>query len=171
MASDHDSQQRQTVRWTGAMVLPSGGSALPPDSDGQVFRRIYSDLRRFAAICASPSQEPDDLLQEAVARTLVRHHLADLKDPGAYLRTVIANLARDAAKHDRVVQRTPMKTSSWEDSYPSQLSDLGRLSADERAAVFLIDVERMSIRSAAQVLDCSVSHARTLRSRAHRKLR
>src|SRR5688572_13795557 len=63
-------------------------------ADVEVLRAIYPGLRRFAAAWAPLEVDPDDLLQEAIARTLAAGPLARLDNPGAYLRTVIANVAR-----------------------------------------------------------------------------
>ena len=44
----------------------------PRPDDGALFARLYPGLRRFAAVCGSFDTDPDDLVQEAVARTLRR---------------------------------------------------------------------------------------------------
>jgi DNA-directed RNA polymerase specialized sigma24 family protein len=66
--------------------------------DDALFAAIYPGLRRWAAVCGPAEVDPDDLVQEAVARTLRTHALSDLDDAGAYLRRAIVNLA---ANHRR----------------------------------------------------------------------
>src|SRR5690349_8828107 len=73
-------------------VLVRERGAKPVDDAG-LFATLYPSLRAFAAVTGSVDVEPDDLVQEAVARTLRNHHLVDLDDAGAYLRRAIVNLA------------------------------------------------------------------------------
>ena len=77
--------------------------------DDELFAAIYPALRRFAAVVRPPGVDPDDLVQEAVARTLARSTLSELDDAGAYLRTVIARLAsnhrRDHGRRRAIVDR------------------------------------------------------------------
>ena len=63
------------------------------DEESQLFAELYGPLRRFAAVVGPIEVDPDDLLQEAVARVLRRRRLTDLDQPGAYLRRTIVNLA------------------------------------------------------------------------------
>ena len=54
--------------------------------DAEVFDALYPALRRFAAVVGGLEVDPDDLVQEAVARALRRGPLGELDNPGAYLR-------------------------------------------------------------------------------------
>ncbi|MBX3286283.1 MAG: RNA polymerase subunit sigma-24, partial [Actinobacteria bacterium] len=63
------------------------------EDEAGTFEALYPALRRFAAVVGGPATEPDDLVQEALARTLARGSLADLDDPAVYLRRVVARLA------------------------------------------------------------------------------
>src|SRR2546421_7043445 len=103
------------------------------EDDEAVFERIYPSLRRFAAVTGSADVDPDDLVQEAVARTLRRHTLAELDDPGAYLRRAIVNLAanrrRGLARWRLALARLDRDDDSRPAEYASDLTDLLRLPA------------------------------------------
>jgi DNA-directed RNA polymerase specialized sigma24 family protein len=139
------------------------------DRDASVFRHLYPSLRRFAAVCAAPWMDPDDLLQEAVTRTLAIHRLSDLDNPAAYLRKAIANAARNTARSQ--ARRAPSPAASISDVYPSDLALLDRLSSDERAAVYLLDVERFTVAEAAETLGCATPVLKARAVRGRRKLR
>ena len=51
--------------------------------DAGIFEELHPALRRFAAVVGGPTVEPDDLVQEALARTLRTTRLTDLDEPGA----------------------------------------------------------------------------------------
>jgi len=84
----------------GVFLLEDGkGPGVARTNDAQLmeearlFERLYGPLRRFAAVVGPIEVDPDDLLQEAVARVLQHRRLTDLDEPGAYLRRTIVNLA------------------------------------------------------------------------------
>src|SRR5712691_13290497 len=60
----------------------------------EALRVEYEPLRRFAAVIGRWDVEPDDLVQEAFAKVLVRQP-AQIRDLGAYLRRTVVNLATD----------------------------------------------------------------------------
>jgi RNA polymerase sigma factor (sigma-70 family) len=151
-----------------------GTSGTPVSADERLFLDLYVSLRRFACVVKSPEMDADDLVQEAVVRTLALGPLSDHQNPGAYLRRTIINLAanerRGFGRRRRALLRV---TDSVERaaSYPSDLDDLLRLTPAERAAVYLSVVERWSHREVAAVLDCTEAAGRARVSRALRKLR
>ena len=62
--------------------------------DDEAFASIYKGLRRLAAVVAPASADPDDLVQEAITRTLAANRtLAGIDHLDAYLRTTIVRLA------------------------------------------------------------------------------
>lgn len=142
--------------------------------DGALFAALYPSLRRFAAVTAPSDVEPDDLLQEAVARTLRRGPLHRLDDPGAYLRRTMVNLA---SNHRRSWARRRQAESGMDPatavsaSYPSDLADLDHLNPQSRAVLYLAEVEGMSFADIAQVIGCREATARAKASRARRTLR
>ena len=142
--------------------------------DGEVFVSLYTSLRRYAAVVGSLSDDPDDLVQEAVARTLATTSLAQLNSPGAYLRRAISNLVINGARSDTARRRRSgvlVGDGEWRDVYPSDLDVLERLGPSERAAVFLADVERTPFSEVAKILGCTPVAARLRAARGRRRLR
>ena len=147
----------------------------PIQTDATVFAELYPSLRAFAAVTGSVDVEPDDLVQEAVARTLRSHRLVDLDDAGAYLRRAIVNLAanrrRSMARWRLAVARLDRVDEAQAAHYASDLDDLRRLAPDARALLFMVEVEGCSYAEAADVLGISEEAARTRGARARRQLR
>jgi RNA polymerase sigma factor (sigma-70 family) len=145
------------------------------DEDQHLFTELYPALRRFAAVVAPDDLDPDDLLQEAVARTLRGGPLHRLDAPGAYLRTAMANLA---SNHDRSrgrERRAHLRVAaSIEDdqrpSYPSDLDDLSSLTPADRAVLYLAEVERLPLDEVARIVGTSTTNVRARASRARRRL-
>jgi DNA-directed RNA polymerase specialized sigma24 family protein len=144
-----------------------------PTSDVDLFEALYPGLCRFAAAVRPVGIDPEDLVQEALARTLTIRSLGSIDEPVAYLRTamihIAANLSRSARRsHDRLIrQHAP---GSDLDAYPSDLADLMRLDPRARAMLYLTIIEDQSYRTAAAIVGCSEGAARTLASRALRTL-
>lgn len=128
-------------------------------SDERIFRDAYPRLRRFAASWSSLGSDPDDLVQEAVARALRRGPLSGLDDPVAYLRRSISNIAKNEfrARTDR--PDTGAQRITW-DRYPSELCLLESLDPTERVALLLVDVEGLSYSEAARQCACSAGAIR-----------
>lgn len=139
-----------------------------------MFALLYPQLRRFAAATADLDQDPDDLIQEALARALRRGGLAGLDEPAAYLKRSIVNLAandrRRLGRRRRALARVDLPTTS-EPTYPSDVADLLTLDPADRAVLWLTEVERLPAEQVAEILDCSPEAARTRASRARRRLR
>lgn len=114
------------------------------DADAQIFAALYPSLRRYAAVIGSLSDDPDDLVQKAVARTLRQDKLAELDSPAAYLRRSISNLVINGARSDmsdRSRNHLVVTDDEWRDVYPSDLGLLEQLSTTERAVLLLADIE------------------------------
>jgi RNA polymerase sigma-70 factor (ECF subfamily) len=142
-------------------------------ADEAVFTAHYLALRRFAASYGS-ALEPDDLVQEALTRTLARHRLADLEHPRTYLMRTIMNLVRNEYRHeqDQVRKRRLLPGPDvTRESYPSDVEFLLDLPADLRAALILIDLEGFSFGEVADVLGTTSSALRARVSRTRRRLR
>jgi RNA polymerase sigma-70 factor (ECF subfamily) len=142
--------------------------------DDALFEALYPGLRRFAAATGPMEVDPDDLVQEAVARTLRRHALSELDDAGAYLRRTIVNLAsnhrRGLARWRAALPRL-VRDDGSSPAYSADLGDLMRLPPETRALLYLVEVEGHSYAEAATALDISEDAARARASRARRRLR
>jgi RNA polymerase sigma-70 factor (ECF subfamily) len=142
--------------------------------DGALFQDLYPALRRFAGAIRPAGVDADDLVQEALARTLAIRSLASIENPVAYLRTtmvrVASNLVRSTRRSD-VRVRADSASGEVSDVYPSDLDDLMRTSPKARAVLFLIVVEMRSYQEAAEIVGCSEQTARQRASRALRTLR
>lgn len=145
------------------------------DGDGELFSALYPAVRRFAGVVRPVGVEADDLVQEAVARTLAVRSLCDLDDPLAYLRTAVLRVAMNARRSkrrsDARVVLAAGSASARSDDYPSDLADLSRVPPKARAVLFLTVVEACSYREAAEVVGCSEDAARQMAVRALRVLR
>ena len=147
---------------------------LPAVDDSTLFGVLYPGLRRFAAVVAPVEMDPDDLLQEAVARALTQGRLVDLRDPGAYLRVTMVRLASNERRRLGRLRRALARTVPDVPSvgiYPSDLDDLERLSPEDRALLYLTVVEAFPAREAAHLLGRSEGAMRMRRHRALRALR
>ncbi len=145
------------------------------DDGAATFADLYVQLRRFASVVRSFEMDADDLIQEALVRTLARHTLDDLDDPAAFLRTVIVRLAsndrRSAGRRRLALNRMRSTADDVPDVYPSDIDDLWQLEAADRAAVYLAVVEQRSHREIAEVLGCSEEASRKRVSRALTRLK
>jgi RNA polymerase sigma-70 factor (ECF subfamily) len=143
--------------------------------DAGLFATIYPSLRAFAAVTGPVDVEPDDLVQEAVARTLRNHRLIDLDDAAAYLRRAIVNLAsnrrRSAARFRLAFARLDRVEEGIAPEYASDMADLLRLDPEARGLLFMIEVEGHSYAEAAAVLGITEQAARARAIRARRRLR
>ncbi len=144
------------------------------DEESQLFSELYGPLRRFAAVVGPIEVDPDDLLQEAVARVLRRTRLTELDNPGAYLRRTMVNLAsnyrRSLAHRRQAVARLEASTSAVGDVYPSDLNELLRLPPKERAVLYLSEVEGFRYAEVGDLLGCSEAAARKRAMRGRRRL-
>lgn len=138
------------------------------------FAEIYPRLRAFAAVVGPVEDEPDDLVQEAVEKTLRRRTSAEILNPEAYLRRTIVNLAsnrrRNLGRWRRA--RSRMRADGHvADMYPSDLHDLMALPAEVRAVMWMVDVEGAPFSEAAAAVGCSEDAARARASRGRARLR
>jgi RNA polymerase sigma-70 factor (ECF subfamily) len=150
-------------------------AALTSADDERVLAGIYRGLLRVSSVVCPPTQEPADLLQEAIARALTRGPLSRLDNPGAYLARAIVNLASNERRRFARLQRARQRVGTPEppglESWRHDLEVLQSVRPDLRAAVFLVDVEGMSHRDAAEWLDVSPAAVRKRVSRGRRALR
>lgn len=146
----------------------------PPDADAVLFVASYGALRRFASSVAPGNTDPDDLVQEAVARTLRGGPLARLDDPLQYLRRVVLNIVIDGQRRRAREGRAAPLLARAEASmpvYPSDVSLLDVLEPIDRALLHLVDLEGASIADASRVVGRHAPAVRARVMRARRKLR
>ena len=67
--------------------------ATPARSDAEIIGELYDGLVRFAAVVAPRGADPDDLVHDALVRTISRRTLSDIEHPQAYVRRAILSLA------------------------------------------------------------------------------
>ena len=142
-------------------------------SDAALIAELYPRLRSFASVVAPAGEDPNDLVQEALLRTLRRGSLSRLDHPGAYLRTAIYHAAVSArlhwaAEHNAVVQVVPAPVLPED---PWQVEELLRLPPKARAVLYLHVIEGLTYSEVGDQLGCSAASARKTASRAKRRLR
>jgi RNA polymerase sigma-70 factor (ECF subfamily) len=149
-------------------------------TDAALFASLYPGLRRFAAVSGGAEDDPDDLVQEAVARALRALGrqglvLAELDNPGAYLRRTIVNLAanrrRSLARLRSAMGRLGRADEVSHPEYSSDLADLLRIDPRTRAVLYLVEVEDLTYAEAAAQVDLTEEAARTRAARARHRLR
>ncbi|MDH5521975.1 MAG: hypothetical protein OEZ14_15740 [Acidimicrobiia bacterium] len=106
-------------------------AARPDASDpiADLFRTIYPALRRYAAVVATPADDPDDLVQEAPSRVLTNAAWTEIRDPAAYMRRSIANLVIDRSRRQATrLGRGHLVAIDGDqtDVYPSDLAVIAR---------------------------------------------
>lgn len=146
----------------------------PTEADRQLIRDIYPLLRRIAAVAGQTDVEPDDLVQEALVRVLRKGPLADLENPVAYLRKTIVNQARNHRRRLTRQRKALERLGAEEEmipSYPADVEAILDLPPRQRAILYLVEVEGMPYREAAEELGITTPAARTIASRARKKAR
>jgi RNA polymerase sigma-70 factor, ECF subfamily len=160
---------------TAKLAAPRRTAVSDDDADSQLVRQLYGSWRRLAGVAGFPNLDPDDLLQEAIARTLRLGPLSRLENPNGYVRAAIVRLAsnqrRAFAIRRRISPRLRADAANKPTSYPSDLSDLLHVSAATRTVLFLVDIEGCPYAEAAQALGCSEEAARARAMRGRRALR
>jgi DNA-directed RNA polymerase specialized sigma24 family protein len=157
------------------MTADAATSSASPSDDGELFRSIYPALHRLACVVCPPEGDPEDLVQEALVRTLRRGPLIELDAPLAYLRRAVVNLAANERRSlGRLRRATPRLAAIDEGeapAYPSDVALILELSPLDRAAVWLSAIEGQTSEHIGDVLGCSPEAARTRVSRANKRLR
>lgn len=145
-------------------------------SDDAVLRRIYGELRRFAAVVGPREVAPDDLLHDAIVRTLRAGSLARLDHPVAYLRRAIVNEAANSRRGLGRARRAHLRVVAGDDQtavdvYPTDLSHFAELDPTWRAVLFLHELEGFSYAEIGAQLDLTEANARQIAARARTRIR
>lgn len=149
------------------------GSAIER-ADEAVFAALYPQLRRFAAVAAPVEIDPDDLVQDALERTLRARPLSSLTDPRAYLFRTMRNLASNHRRRLGRARSATMRAAEKDGlspTYPSDVAELLRLSVPQRTVLFLRYIEQFSAAEVGEMLSMSPAAVEKSAQRARSRLR
>ncbi len=167
--------QSARLRCLVGVVNASERQADQETADERLFVGLYAGLRRFAAVVGPIEVEPDDLVQEALARALSRGPLSCLREPGPYLRTTIVRLAanqrRSFGRGRRAGALSSRRPELRQEVYPSDLELLNELAPEDRAVVYLAVVEGATGEEIGQILGWTAARVRMRKHRALKRLR
>jgi len=143
------------------------------DVEALLIADLYPPLRSFASVVAPVGEDPNDLVQEALVRTLRGGPLSRLEHPKAYLRTVIYHLAVSSRRHWAAERDALVRVPTEDDppQYSWQVDELLGLSPKARAVMYLRVIEGLAHAEIADLLGCSPASVRKTASRARKKLR
>lgn len=139
-----------------------------------VLRSLYPILRRFAAVIGPGEMDPDDLVQEALVKTLRVRRLSELSHPSSYLYRAMYTIAADERRRlgrKRQALSRLGNTQPMPPSYPSDLDELEYLTPRERTVLYLREVEGHSYSEISDLLHVSPGGLRRTATRARRHLR
>lgn len=144
------------------------------ERERELITSLYPALRRIAAVAGSVDVEPDDLVQEALMRTLRKGPISDLDNPLAYLRRTIVNLAsnqrRSLGRKRRALSRLSTD-EGWVPSYPADVEAILDLPPRQRAILYLVEVEGVPYAEAAEQMGMTAMAARAMATRARKTAR
>lgn len=144
------------------------------DGERELITSLYPALRRIAAVAGSFDVDPDDLVQEALIRTLRRGPLSDLDNPLAFLQKTIVNLAsnqRRSLSRKRKALTRLFTEEGWWPSYPADIEAILDLPPRQRAILYLVEVEDVPYAEAAEHLGITTVAARAMANRARKRAR
>lgn len=138
-------------------------------------------LQRVARLLVGSGEVADDLVAEAIARTLPKWRSGSIADPSAYVRRVLVNLANRRWRRRRLALRSDHSALDWMPpaaDHPSDsaerdrtLSALHRLPARRRAVVVLRYYDDMPEAAIAAALGIKLGTVKSTLSRALEQLR
>lgn len=138
-------------------------------------------LRRVARMLVGDPEMADDLVGEAIARTLPRSRAGEVRDVGAYLRQTMVNLAARRWRRRLLARRRDHAALDWlaasvDDSEvvaerDHTLRAVMDLPVRRRAVVVLRFYEDLSLREIATTLDISEGTVKSQLSRGLEQLR
>ncbi|HKX74135.1 MAG TPA: sigma-70 family RNA polymerase sigma factor [Acidimicrobiia bacterium] len=144
------------------------------EQEKELITSLYPALRKIAAVAGSVDIEPDDLVQEALVRTLRRGPISNLDNPLAYLRKTIVNLAsnqrRSLGRRRRALTRLSTE-EGWLPSYPADIEAILDLPPRQRAILYLVEVEGVPYAEVAEQLGMTTLAARAMANRARKQAR
>ncbi len=167
---------------------PMGTTPIAGVADGLVdldlLVRLGPDLPRLARIARLLVGDPDaadDLVAEAIARTLPRWRSGDVAEAGSYVRAVVVHLARRRWRRRALSLRRDHRAAEWQRSGDDTVAHLAerdrmlrlvaRLPPRRRAVVVLRFYDDLSEAQIAEVLGIGVGTVKSQLSRALGQLR
>lgn len=141
----------------------------------------YPQLLRLAWLLTGDREQAEDVVGEALARSLRRWDAASIANPAAYLRRAVINEVNSSFRRLRTRRRH--RTHRRGDDRGQRLADeqiadadaigraLGQLPAKQRAAVVLRFYEGLSQAETAEAMGCSLGAAKSNCARGLDRLR
>jgi RNA polymerase sigma factor (sigma-70 family) len=144
------------------------------ERERELITSLYPALWKIAAVAGSVDVEPDDLVQEALLRTLRRSPLSELENPLPYLRKTIVNLAanqrRSLGRKRKALNRLSTE-EGWMPTYPAEIEAILDLPPRQRTLLYLVEVENVPYEEAAEQLGMTAASARVIANRARKRAR
>ena len=128
-------------------------------SRAEVYGKYADDLVRFASGLVGPSDSPD-VVSKAMVNVLWSRGWDNIRDPRAYLYRAVMNEAHGhhrSAMRRRAAEERAMVSGAIQmgDIRPDVLEAVGRLSVKQRAVVFLVYWEDLTVAETARRLGLS----------------
>jgi len=145
--------------------------------------RHIPDLRRYARVLLRDLSEAEELVQESLVRALARrHHWRRIRDPRAYLFSVMHNAYVDRlARQKRMGLPIELDRVAWRLARPApqpaslELRDLARavaaLSDEQRQVLLLVGLEGLSYQQVSEALNVPLGTVMSRLSRARDAVR
>lgn len=156
----------------------------PPGNDLGFVEMLGAELprlQRVARLLVGAGEVADDLVAEAIARTLPKWRIGTVADPAAYVRRVLVNLVNRRWRRRRLSLRSDHFALDWLPQAADHSSDsaerdrtlraLQRLPARRRTVVVLRYYDDMPEAAIASVLGISLGTVKSTLSRALEQLR
>ena len=157
---------------------------LSTDSDHRFLEQLAPDLdrlRRMARVLVGDTDSADDLVGEAIARTLPRWRSGKVDDGGAYVRRVMVNLASRRWRRRALGRRRDHAALDWlapQGDAPNAIAERDQtlraviaLPVRRRAVIVLRFYEDLSLQQIARSLGVSEGTVKSQLSRALEQLR
>ena len=167
------------------LVLPvDGRSVHGPTSDSEfveVLRLELPRVQRIARLLTGSADAADDVVAEAIARSLPRWRAGGIDDGAAYLRRVVVNLSTRRWRRRALAMRRDRHALDWLEQSPDLEAVVGerdrtlravmRLPVRRRAVVVLRFYDDLPEARIAEVLGISTGTVKSQLSRALEQLR
>ena len=138
----------------------------PHEALERLYRAEYAGMVRLAFTLVGSNAEAEDLVQDSFVE--VSRRLAEIRKPGAYLRSAVVSRCRSALRRRRVMEMHPPEPPAGLASEAGELWDvLAKLPEDQRIAVVLRYYEGYRASEIATIVDMP---AATVRSHLRRGL-